>query len=172
MNQTPFRCTFIVVILVLLNSNYAMSKRVRDDGTPGTSPLYAMGDKPQTRTETFLDSLNRGHELSLADRDFSPMIVESTVAAAPQAAAGAADAPNGYRVQVIASSQIEKVRSEQKSLESRVSYPLYIIATPPYYKLLAGDFVKRSEADAAVAKLKELGYADAWVVRTKIGTGR
>jgi septal ring-binding cell division protein DamX len=86
------------------------------------------------------------------------------------AAGGATDVPNGFRVQVIASSQIEKVRAEQKALESRVSYPLYIIVTPPYYKLVAGDFVKRSEADAAALKLKEFGYADAWVVRSKVRT--
>jgi hypothetical protein len=150
-----------------------MSKRVRDEEPSGTSPLYAMGDKPQSRTETFLDSLNRGHEFSLTDRDFSPIIAESMAApASPQAASGAAEVPNGFRVQVTASSQIEKVRAEQKSLESRVSYPLYIIVALPYYKLLAGDFVRRGDADAATVKLKELGYADAWVVRSKIWSGR
>jgi cell division septation protein DedD len=154
-----------------------MSKRVKDEGPPGTSPLYAMGDKPQNKSETFLDSLNRGREISPTDKDFSPIIVESTAtpasaSAVPQAAPGATEVPNGFRVQVIASSQIEKVRAEQKSLESRVSFPLYIIVTPPYYKLLAGDFVKRNEADAAAAKLKDLGYADAWVVRSKIWTSR
>ncbi len=172
MKHSPFRFTFIVVVLVLLNSNYAMSKRIRDDGPSGTSPLYTMADKPQNRSETFLDTLNRVHEFSLTEKDFTSIIVESTVTQASQSTAAASEAPNGFRVQVIASSQIEKVRTEQKSLESRVTYPLYIIVTPPYYKLLAGDFVKKSEAEAAAAKLKDLGYADAWVVRSKIWTGR
>jgi hypothetical protein len=167
-----FRFTCITVVLVLLNSNFAMSKRIKEEGPSGTSPLYAMGDKPQNVTETILDTLNKGRELTLADKSFSPLIAESSAASTPQVAAagGATDVPNGFRVQVIASSQIEKVRAEQKALESRVSYPLYIIVTPPYYKLVAGDFVKRSEADAAALKLKEFGYADAWVVRSKVRT--
>jgi hypothetical protein len=170
-----FRFTCITVVLVLLNSNFAMSKRIKEQEPSGTSPLYAMGDKPQSVTETILDTLNRGRELTLADKTFSPLIAESSAASPPQVAAaagGASDVPNGFRVQVIASSQIEKVRSEQKALESRVSYPLYIIVTPPYYKLVAGDFVKRSDADAAALKLKEFGYTDAWVVRSKVRTGR
>jgi hypothetical protein len=144
-----------------------MSKRVKDEEPSGTSPLYAMGDKQQNVPETFLDTLNKGRELSLPDKGLSPLIAESTATAS-----GTTEVPNGFRIQVIASSQIERVRSEQKSLESRVSYPLYIIVMPPYYKLVAGDFVKRSEADAALAKLKELGYTDAWVMRSKIWTNR
>jgi hypothetical protein len=169
-----FRWNVLVVILVLLNSNYAMSKRVREEEpVAGTSPMYAMGDKPPVVAETYLDTLNRGREQVIADKNFSGVIAETTAAASNQPGAAApAEMPNGFRVQVIASSQIEKVRSEQKSLESRVSYPLYIIVTPPYYKLVAGDFVKRSEADAAVVKLKELGYPDAWVVRSKVWANR
>jgi hypothetical protein len=34
--------------------------------------------------------------------------------------------------------------------------------------LLAGDFIKRSDADNAMAKLKEMGYGDCWVARSKI----
>jgi len=165
-----FRWNVVVVILVLLNSNYAMSKRVKEEEPSGTSPAYEVGDKTPTVPETYLDTLNRGREISLPDKSFSPIFSETTAASAQSGGAGATEVPNGFRVQVIASSQIEKVRSEQKSLESRVSYPLYVIVTPPYYKLVAGDFVKRAEADAAVAKLKELGYPDAWVVRSKVWT--
>jgi hypothetical protein len=165
------RFNVVVVILVLLNSNYAMSKRVRDEEPKGTSPLYAMGDNTQNVKETFLDTLDKGRELAPTDKDFSPILAETTVAT-QQAGAGKTEVPNGFRIQVIASSQIEKVRAEQKSLETRVRYPLYIIVTPPYYKLVAGDFIKRGDADAAAAKLKELGYADAWVVRSKVWTSR
>jgi SPOR domain len=167
MIQRLFRFACITLVLVLLNSNFAMSKRVKEEEPSGTSPLYTMGDKSQNVSETVLDSLNRGREISLSDRSLAPIIAESTTAAGT-----AAEVPNGFRVQVMASSQIEKVRAEQKSLESRVSYPLYIIVVSPYYKLMAGDFVKRNDADVALAKLKELGYADAWVIRSKIWTNR
>ncbi len=152
------------MFLVLLNSNYAMSKRIKEDDS--SSKTYAMNDKGAFVTETILDTLNRGRELTISEKDFSPLMAETTTTA--QIPAGKVEVPNGFRVQVIASSQIDRIRAEQKTLEEKVNYPLYIIVTPPYYKLVAGDFIKRNDADAAVTKLKDLGYADAWVVRSKV----
>ena len=123
----------------------------------------ALNDK--TAGETFLDTLNRGREAYLSDKDFNPIIPETT---AVSEKGGATEAPNGFRVQCFASSQIERVRAEEKAIELKVRYPVYIIFAAPYYKLLVGDFVKRGDADAAAAKMKELGYADAWVMRTKV----
>jgi hypothetical protein len=34
--------------------------------------------------------------------------------------------------------------------------------------LLVGDFVKKNDAENAMAKLKEMGYGDCWVARSKI----
>jgi hypothetical protein len=107
-----------------------------------------------------------GREVYLAEKDFSPIMAETVSVA--QDKGGKSEAPNGFRVQCFASSQIERVRAEQKAIESKVRYPVYIVFASPYYKLLVGDFVKRGEADVAAGKMKELGYADAWIMRTKI----
>jgi len=141
-----------------------MSKRIKDDENFGKT--YAVNDKPAVVTETILDTLDRGKELAVSEKDFLPLFAETT--STSQIPAGKIEVPNGFRVQILASSQIDRIRAEQKSLEDKVNYPLYIIVTPPYYKLVAGDFVKRNEADAAVVKLKDFGYGDAWVVRSKV----
>jgi hypothetical protein len=158
------RHTFIAMVLVIMNSNYAMSKRPRDGENPERKIVLALNDKPAS--ETFLDTLNRGREISLSDRDLNPIMPETT--SAVQDKSGKTEVPNGFRVQCFASSQIERVRAEQKTIEAKVRYPVYIVFAAPYYKLLVGDFVKRGEADAAAAKMKDLGYADAWVMRTKV----
>jgi hypothetical protein len=75
---------------------------------------------------------------------------------------------DGFRIQCIASSQIERIRSEQKILETKVKYPLYIVFSAPYYKLLVGDFLKRADADLILMRLKEMGYNDAWVARSRV----
>ncbi len=165
MSVTFFRNACIAVVLVLLNSNYAMSKRPPDGEPQERRIVLALNDK--AAGETFLDTLNRGREACLSDKDFNPIIPETTTVSDKS---GAAEAPNGFRVQCFASSQIERARAEQKAIESKVRYPVYIVFAAPYYKLLVGDFVKRAEADAAAAKMKELGYADAWVMRTKVWT--
>jgi hypothetical protein len=159
-----FRFTCVVMVLIIMNSNYAMSKRPQEDQGQGRKIVLAMNEKPAG--ETFLDTLNRGKEVALTEKDFNPIIPETT--AVSQDKSGESEVPNGFRVQCFASSQIERVRAEQKNIESKVRFPVYIIFAAPYYKLLVGNFVKRSDADAVAAKMKELGYADAWVMHTKI----
>lgn len=77
--------------------------------------------------------------------------------------------PNGFRVQCFASSQIERVRAEQRFIESKLHYPVYIIFGVPYYKLFVGDFVKRVNANIAVGEMKGLGYVDAGAAHKGVG---
>jgi hypothetical protein len=159
-----FKYIFIAMVLIILNSNYAMSKRSQDDETQDRKFFVAMNKK--VGVETFIDTLNRGKELALTGKDFTPIIPEAT--AVTDDKSGKAEVPNGFRVQCLASSQIDRVRSEQKLLESKMHFPVYIIFAAPYYKLLVGDFIKRPDAENACVKMKELGYSDAWVMRTKV----
>jgi hypothetical protein len=158
-----------LVLLICISSNQAMSKRPKDkvDTADNKSVSIASNEKSSQETPaTYLDSLNRGKEFSLKDKDFAPITVESTsVASSKDLRDGLVD---GYRIQCFASSQIERIRVEQKTLELKIKYPIYIVFTSPYYKMLVGDFVKRADADNAAEKLKEIGYADAWVARSRV----
>jgi len=166
------------LLLVLLSSNHAMSKRPKDkpaedsEQNKSMSIVAVASDKePKTETTlTFLDTINRGREISLTDKDLSQVIPESTEATGTQVVREAGI--DGFRIQCLASSQIEKIRAEQKSLESRLKHPIYIIFNAPYYKLLIGDFVKKGDADIVSAKLKDMGYSDAWVTRAKVNPPR
>lgn len=167
------------LLLVLMSSNHAMSKRPKDKPVDGEQEKYAASavvvaaNDKEPRTEasaTFLDTLNKGKEISITDKDLSPVIPESTDVPGTQAASDAGI--DGFRIQCLASSQIEKIRSEKKLLEGKIKYSVYIIFNAPYYKLLIGDFVKRGDADIVTAKLKEMGYSDAWVIRSKINQTR
>jgi septal ring-binding cell division protein DamX len=115
-----------------------------------------------------LDTLNKGKEIALSDNDLKPIMPESTAIVGDSKGTGG----EGFRIQCFASSQIDRIRSEQKQLETKVKYPIYVVFNAPYYKLLVGDFAKRSDADAALLKLKEIGYGDAWVARSRINSAR
>lgn len=163
------KCWCALVLLICISSNQAMSKRPKDkiDSTDGKSASEVVNERsPEQPPTTFLDTFNRGKEFSLKDRDFVPITVESTsVSSSKDLHDGLTD---GYRIQCFASSQIERIRTEQKTLESKIKFPLYITFNSPYYKLLVGDFIKRTDADNAAEKLKEMGYNDAWVARSRV----
>mgnify|MGYP006306829859 FL=1 len=119
---------------------------------------------------TYLDSLNRGREMVLRREDF----VRSGPRAAEPGSAGAAGGATteGFRVQCFATSMAERARQEKKRLSTRIPFPVYLIFEDPYYKLLVGDFTRRSDARAAQADLMDMGYDDAWIVGTPVNVKR
>jgi hypothetical protein len=166
-------------MLILLSSNHAMSKKPKEKPSAADTmernsseiSLVINNREPSSSasTPTFLDTLNKGREVSLSDKDFSPVLPESSNVSGQYTTGTVTD---GYRVQCMATSQIDKIRSEQKILEDKIKYHIYVIFNSPYYKLLIGDFVRKNEAETVAARLKEMGYADAWVTRSKINPAR
>jgi hypothetical protein len=164
---------WIIALLIMTGSDYAMSKRPQEKETrDNEEPLsVSMSEKRGAEgTSTFLDTLNRGKEIGLSDNDLKPILPESTSIADDKDNKG--PTTEGFRVQCYASSQIDRIRSEQKQLEFKIKYPVYVVFNAPYYKLLVGDFMKKNEADIALGKLKEIGYTDAWVARSRINSVR
>ncbi|MGA2507400.1 MAG: SPOR domain-containing protein [Chitinispirillaceae bacterium] len=144
-----------------------------------------------SRAATFLDTLNKGREVSITAADIgaqsapvpapAPAIVPVPApAAAPDTFAGrpsgepkreAGVVPSRFRVQILASTQEQQVREEKNNVAAKIKLadidlPVTVVFEAPYYKLLAGDFAQRSEAENCCAQLKKIGYNDAWIVRT------
>jgi hypothetical protein len=164
---------WIFALLVMAGSDYAMSKRPQEKDVPNNEepPSISMSEKRGVEgSSTFLDTLNRGKEISLSDNDLKPILPESLAISDDKD--GKAPTIEGFRIQCYASSQIDRIRSEQKQLEFKIKYPVYIVFNAPYYKLLVGDFVKKNDADLALGKLKEIGYTDAWVARSRVNSIR
>ncbi len=93
-----------------------------------------------------------------ADRDDSTGATEEKLQKQP-----------GYRVQ-IASVAIQE-DADEIQLEAILEFEeseVYLIFETPYYKIRVGDFVIRRDAEALQEKAVELGYGDAWIVRTII----
>ncbi len=112
---------------------------------------------------TFLDTLNRGNEITLENTDFQK---EESVPVS-EVVLNQAEAVVRYKIQLFASSQIETVRELKRQIETKVNLPLSISFESPYYKLLAGNFLQRAEAEKHLKNIKSLGYTDAWIISTK-----
>jgi hypothetical protein len=144
------------------------------------------GESVNNPPQTFIDTLNKGKELPVTNVAPSPMVqqvapvvtptpaptpaktpAETTAVAIktePKPEAGVV--PSRFKIQVLASSQQDQVKKEKALLSGKTSLPLVISFETPYYKLYAGDFSQRSEADNSLAQIKSFGYKDAWIVRT------
>lgn len=75
----------------------------------------------------------------------------------------------GYRVQILATNQIDEANA--KRAEAELLFPgmwFYVAYDPPSYKVRAGNFLQRADADAYVRQLSVSGYPDAWIVPDKV----
>jgi hypothetical protein len=129
-------------------------------------PVHIEVLQPQKKSNlTFIDTLNRGKEIVLSENDFtSPPVA---MAGNNTASTVQYESVPHFRVQVFASSQSERLKEDKKKLEKQFAVPVIISFESPLYKLYAGDFSQRIGADTLLAKIKKIGYQDAWVVSTK-----
>jgi hypothetical protein len=134
------------------------------------------GGEGSTVVATFLDTLNKGREVSLTDADFFPHVpqtaapaavlpdtVPAAVAEVPRPEAGVV--PSRFSIQVLAGPNEQQIKKEKSTLAVKLSLPVSVVFEPPYYKLFVGEFSQHSEAENWCARLKDMGYTDAWIVR-------
>ena len=75
----------------------------------------------------------------------------------------------GYRVQLYATNDIDEANAKKATAEA--AFPdewFYIEYDPPTYKLRAGNFLSRSEAESFLQTLQSAGYPDAWIVPDRV----
>lgn len=114
---------------------------------------------------TFLDTLNRGKEVALSENDVSTLAVSDKSVEVAKTASSSAS--SRFRIQILASSQVETVRQEKRAVEAKTSLPVFMSLEQPFYKLYVGDFQTRKEAEAQLKEIRSKGYSDAWIVRTR-----
>jgi hypothetical protein len=137
------------------------------------------GSEDQKASRTFLDTLNSGKELIIANPDSAQPSSAAKPAAIGNDAGDQIDGdntpgeqreagvvPSRFMVQVLASTSLQQVKQEKRKLAAKIKLPLSISYEAPYYKLFAGNAPQRDEAENVLAQIKKLGYNDAWIVRT------
>lgn len=107
---------------------------------------------------TFLDTINKENEIVLLDSDLSNSI-QSDILGTTSTLSG----PE-FCVQVFASNRIESIREQKRILEKNTTEQIKIGYDAPYYKLYAGGYTTRQDAQITLMKLQRAGYQDAWIV--------
>lgn len=75
----------------------------------------------------------------------------------------------GYRVQIVASSYQDNANAIAEKVKS--AFPgvnVYVVHIQNLYKVRVGDYLDRAAAESMRDKLKNAGYADAWIVKEQV----
>ena len=75
---------------------------------------------------------------------------------------------NGFRIQVYETSSSETVKNVLNKFKKSITDSLYVIFEAPLYKIHYGNFSKRHEAEVIKQKLKQKGYKNVWIVKSRI----
>ncbi len=74
---------------------------------------------------------------------------------------------NGFRVQVLSTKNGEIAEDLRMELISQINYNVQLIFEAPNYKVRAGAFTDRQDAERLRKQLYRLGYRRAWIVRAR-----
>lgn len=119
------------------------------------------------------DGTVRADTLAGVRPDTSRVVRETVVTGAIRSTTGAGPLATGYRVQVFAARNRDVAADAVRRLrEQRVADPVYMEWVDPWYKVRVGDFTDRESAERLRGRLVELGFPEAWIVRTTIRTAR
>ena len=75
---------------------------------------------------------------------------------------------NGFRIQVYETSSSEEVNSTFRKYKKKMVDSLYVIFEAPLYKIHYGNFSKKYEAENVKKKLRQKGFKNIWIVRSRI----
>ncbi len=116
---------------------------------------------------TIIDTLNKGKEVCLTENDLHS--VPALKGGNSSSGTIQFEKTSHYRVQVVAYSQVDRLKEDKKRIAKQLVVPLSIIYDAPNYRLYAGEFKNRDDADSTLSKVKKLGFRDAKVVSTVAG---
>ncbi|MBN1999658.1 SPOR domain-containing protein [candidate division KSB1 bacterium] len=78
------------------------------------------------------------------------------------------DKVSGFRIQIFSSRDEKEALLERREALMLFSVNVYIEYDNPLWKVRLGDCVTRFEANELLEKVRDRGYRDAWVVRTRV----
>ncbi len=105
--------------------------------------------------KVFLSEMKKGKDVRVNPAE--PVVVEPPVVVP------------GYRVQLFATPEIDEANAKKN--EAETAFPgqwFYLEYDPPTYKLRAGNFLNRNDADSYARYLAENGFPDAWIVPERV----
>jgi hypothetical protein len=138
-------------------------------GQSTSSPAPAPGSDLKTFEADFRPSDHDPHGAAIAGSADHPGVHGDPAARADSGAAANEEFVQGFRVQIFSSPEIDLAK--EKLAEAEGYFPtewFYIQYDPPAYKIRAGNFIQRYEADRFGKLAIERGFSESWTVPEKV----
>ena len=78
----------------------------------------------------------------------------------------------GFRLQIFESSSADEANRVLKKFNKSFSDSLYMIFEAPLYKIRYGNYITKQEAEDVKKDLRNKGYKNIWIVRSRIEQGK
>jgi len=75
---------------------------------------------------------------------------------------------DGFRLQIFETSSVEDANRNLRKFEKTLDDSVYMVFEAPLYKIHTGNFVTKKEAEVQKTALREKGYKNIWIVRSRI----
>jgi hypothetical protein len=150
----------VLFLLLLLAGCSSSPQKGDEEGTAGGPSALRRYEDQFTPSE--YDSLPAATGASLPD---SVLLPSSSASGAPSST----ELVPGFRVQLLATPNIDEAAA--RKAEAEAAFPgdwFYIEYDPPAYKLRAGNFRSRFDADRFARMIAARGFADAWTVPERV----
>lgn len=152
-----------LVLAALLIAGCASTRQTSTDRAAST------GDEVRTYESSFRPSDHDPQNQKTAGPILSTAETSAVSVPLEPAEPASLDMIQGYRVQVFSSTNIDEARAKKAEMDILVPDEwFYLEYESPSYKVRAGNFATRFEADRFARTLSEQGYADCWAVPRRI----
>ncbi len=74
----------------------------------------------------------------------------------------------GFRVQILTTTDYHRAMAVRDEALAKFTAEVYLDYEPPNYKVRVGNCINADDAEALRSEAKTLGFADAWIVKTKV----
>jgi hypothetical protein len=145
------------------------SKQVSRTEPAKTEPRPTPAPVQIAQNEDFDPMTLKGSEFRIARKQ--PVKKSDTLSVATPAAAKidtSWQTVPGYQVQLLQTEDAKLARSTVREAILALNVDVETIYEAPYYKIRAGNFVNRYDAEQLQNLATEKGYANCWVVRTQV----
>ena len=154
---------FLLGFALLLIAGCGSTRQTSTEQTPSKE------DEVRTYESSFRPSDHDPKTEKAIEPILSPAETSAVALPLEPAEPASLDMIQGYRVQVFSSTSIDEARAKKAEMELLVPDEwFYLEYESPSYKVRAGNFATRFEADRFARMLSEQGYADCWAVPRRI----
>jgi hypothetical protein len=160
-------CFIAAFIMMMFGAGCSSSQKLERSEKTEREPARSQTEPQEFLVEDFNPMTLQGAEFTIPRKQVVKN-VDSLATLAPALADTSWQTVPGFQVQLLQTEDAHLARETVKDAILALDTDVEIIYEAPYYKVRAGRFTNRYDAEQLQLRAEEKGYATCWVVRTPV----